>query len=172
MQKNMPKNNISTIATAAAVVVVAAMLTAEKLRRCSLQFTIRWVRRQLLLQLQLLCWSWTHVEPGVDLTVQQQQVQQHDKETTLQQRSHCISFDCLCIIFGDLGKTPSPSSSRSYGPASVAASAPTRPLNFRRRNGFLFCAQLSLFFGDEEQEDEEEMETMERKLCTQKVILC
>lgn len=55
MQKNMPKNNISTIATAAAVVVVAAMLTAEKLRRCSLQFTIRWVRRQLLLQLQLLC---------------------------------------------------------------------------------------------------------------------
>lgn len=154
------------------------MLTAEKLRRCSLQFTIRWVRRQLLLLLQLqlllLCWSWTHVEPGVDLTVQQQQqlVQQHDKETTRQQRSHCISFDCLCIIFGDLGKTPSPSSFRSPGPASVAASAPTRPLNFRRRNGFLFCAQLSLFFGDEEREDEEEMETMEKKLCTQKVILC
>lgn len=111
----------------------------------------------------------------MDLTVpQQQQVQQHDKETTRQQRSHCISFDCLCIIFGDLGKTPSPSPSsfRSPGPASVAASAPTRPLNFRRRNGFLFCAQLSLFFGDEEQEDEEEMETMEKKLCTQKVILC
>lgn len=101
----------------------------------------------------------------MDLTVQQ--VQQHDKETT-RQRSHCISFDCLCIIFGDLGKTPSPSSSRLPGPAF--ASAPTRPLNFRRRNGFLLrSAYFSVMKNKTEtMETETETETETKRSCALK----